>query len=344
MRLLCCTFLIALSFAAAQTPRDTAWSAYNAAKQNRRDLIPNLAALVEAYSPVTLESRTVTPETAAIEAVADALIQLQARLPAETVMHLYPQLPAQTIILLARATDNTAALLQMFQVTQERDLWLAAANLLALHPTPEFVRSLLDDVIGRLDFHVVLPASLAVGEGGGGCAGDYFMVADGSFSDWPKARMYRLNTSHPSNNIFAPGIHPVGFSYWETTDYRNGAWTDGDCTPETSFAWRIGVLAQLQRKTLTEFALKAEVFETIAYTSDQQFLASVKAAVDNQSRNFAEVTESFVESGELTVQDSTELHLHCRIQIHDDRPAPHSALPEVEGRWCVSAPLVASRP
>ncbi len=236
------------------SPREVAWAAYTIAEDNRVEMIPSLAALIASYQGAPIPDRgSMPPETAAIEAVADALIRLQAVLPGDVVMRLYPQFPAQTIILLSRASDNTAPLLYIFQTTQWRDLWLASGNLLALHPTPEFVRSLLNGAVATFTFRVIAPSDqIGYADGGSGCAGDFGMSHDPAFADWPKARMYRLDTNGRSRNIFAPGIHPVGFSTWETTDYRD-SWGDGDCSPARSSDWRTGLLAQLQGKTLNEF-------------------------------------------------------------------------------------------
>lgn len=75
---------------ASGQPRDIAWAAFIIARESRHELAPNLAALLAAYQHrgPTEDRATVPPEDAAIEAVADALIQLQANLPAATVMHL----------------------------------------------------------------------------------------------------------------------------------------------------------------------------------------------------------------------------------------------------------------
>jgi hypothetical protein len=286
------------------------------------------------------------PEAAAIEAVADALIQLQAVLPGDVVMHLYPQFPAQTIILLSRASDNTAPLLHIFQTTSSRDLWLASGNLLALHPPPEFVRSLLNDVVETFTFRVVAPSDQTEPSRiGSGCAGDFLMSHDPAFADWPKARMYRLITSERESrliasgrpqNVFAPGIHPVVYSTWETIDYRD-SWGDGDCSPGKSKYWRTGLLAQLQGKNLDDFPLKTETDETIRYSSATSFENSVQATIEKQSGAFRDVVASLVQSGLLSAGDEFALQLKCRIQVQDARPGPREELPPVEGKWCASA-------
>lgn len=124
---------------ASDQPREIAWAAYLSAQQGRRDLIPKLAALIAGHQQhgPGRDISEVPPDDAAILAVADALIRLRAQLPAETVTHLYPQFPAQTIILLSRAPHNTTSLLKIFQTMHSRDLWLAAGDLLALHPPRE---------------------------------------------------------------------------------------------------------------------------------------------------------------------------------------------------------------
>lgn len=319
-------------------PRDVAWAAYNAARQDRKDLIPDLAALVDSYPGVPLDERArrVRPEDAAIEAVADALIQLQASLPARTVMHLYPNFPAQTIILLSRAPDNTGALLDIYKDTPSRDLWLAAGNLLAHQPTTVFVRSLLSGVVENFDFRVV-PQDEAEPQGvGSGCAGDSIMDRDKAFADWPKARMYRLDTSGHSPNIFAPGIHPVGFSTWETTDYRD-PWTDGNCSKDKSKYWRTGLIAQMLGETLDEFHLKPDVRVTLTYWSDASFEDRVKATIADQSGEFRKAVDWFAGSGVLSIAEASAMHLKCRINVNDQRPSPHAELPSVEGRWCTTA-------
>ena len=60
----------------------------------------------------------------------------------------------------------------------------------------------------------------------------------------------------------------------------------------------------------------------------------MKTAIDDQSRALANVLESLVQTGFLSIQDSTEIHLHCRIEIQDKRPQPRTPLPEIDGKWC----------
>jgi hypothetical protein len=327
---------------ASGQPRDIAWAAYSIARQGRQDLIPNLAAIIATYQAGPLKDRnSVPPEVAAIEAVADALIQLEARLPAATIMHLYPQLPAQTIILLSGAPDSTAALLGIFQATGSRDLWLAAGDLLAVHPPvpPEFARSLLGGFVAKFVFWVVPQSDKTeYGDGRSGCASDFLMAPDKAFADWPKARMYQLTTGDDPRNVFAPGIHPAGFTYWETTDYRDDAWADSDCSPGKDQPWRTGLLAELLGKLQDDLPIDAETQEIIHFRSAAGFRDYVESAVEEQSRGLGTVVEGLVRTGALSREDAAGIQLKCRIEVRDERPLPRTKLPPVEGKWCTPAP------
>jgi hypothetical protein len=173
-------------------------------------------------------------------------------------------------------------------------------------------------------------------KGGGidsGCAGDFMMRPDERFRDWPKARMYRMDHGKYVQNIFAPGIHPVGFSWWETTDYQD-TWEDGDCSAGTSKYWRTGLIAQLMGKELSDSPLQPEVHEVVVFTSAAAFEERVRSAIEEKSRAFGDVAGAFVQSGDLTAEDAAALHLQCRIEVVDDRPLPRADLPGVVGRWC----------
>jgi hypothetical protein len=323
---------------ASGEPREIAWAAYSIGVHKHFDMVPKLVELVRSFeNTATADNSRITPESASIEAVADALIRLEAMLPADVVMNLYPRFPAQTIILLSRASDNSDPLMEIFQKTKSRDLWLAAGNLLAVHPPSGFVRTLLGGAITTFSFRVVWTEPERGDGVGMGCAADSGMVADENFRDWPRVRLYRIVHSENARNVFAPGIRPVGFTWWETTDYRD-AWGDGDCSPSTSKYWRTGLIAQLLRKTISELPLQPEVRELVLFTSAAAFEERVRSAIEQKSRAFGEVVDAFVQRGDLTREDSAVLHLQCRVEVADERPLPRTDLPKVVDRWCAAPP------
>ncbi len=320
---------------ASGEPREIAWAAYSIGVQKHFDMVPKLVQLVGSFEDIaTTNERRVSPELAAMEAVADALIRLDATLPAGVVMRLYPRFPAQTIILLSRASENTGPLMEIFEKTKSRDLWLAAGNLLTVHPPPGFVKTLLGGAVTTFSFRVVWAESEDGGVGSG-CAGDSVMMPDENFRDWPKARMYQIIHSEHARNVFAPGIHAVGFSWWETTDYRD-SWEDGDCSESTSGYWRTGLIAQLLGEKISDLPLQPEVHEVVLFTSAGAFEERVRSAIEARSRAFGGVVDAFVQRGDFTVEDSAGLQLHCRVEVEDERPLPRVDLPKVAGRWCAA--------
>jgi hypothetical protein len=163
------------------------------------------------------------------------------------------------------------------------------------------------------------------------------MMPDENFRDWPKARMYRIIHSENARNVFAPGIHPVGFNWWETTDYQD-AWDDGDCSESTSRYWRSGLIAQLLGKKTRDLPLQPEVYEVVLFTSAGAFEERVRSAIEQKSRAFGGVVDAFVQGGDLRVEDSAGLHFQCRVEVVDERPLPRVDLPKVAGRWCAVPP------
>ena len=270
-------------------------------------------------------------------AIADALVRLEATLPAEVVMRLYPQFPAQTIILLSRASDNSGPLLETFRKTKPRDLWLAAGNLLSAHPPSGFVQTLLGGAVTTFSFRVVQTNPAQAPQTGEGCTADFVMLQDENFRGWPKARMYQLIHGNDAQNVFAPGVHAVGYFWWETTDYR-GHGEDSNCSKSASKYWRVGMIAQMLGEKLVDFPLQPAVSELVLFTSDAAFEERVRSVIEQRSRALAEVAGAFVQRGELTPQDAAALQLRCRIEVRDDRPLPRAPLPKVAGRWCAAPP------
>jgi hypothetical protein len=172
---------------------------------------------------------------------------------------------------------------------------------------------------------------------GGGCAGDSVMTPDENFREWPKARMYQIVHGEYARNVFAPGIHSIGFRWWETTDYRD-PWEDGDCSEWTSKYWRTGLIAQSLGKKINDLSLQPEVRETVLFTSMAAFEEKVRSAIEVKSRALREVADAFIENGDLTPEDAATLRLQCKIQVVDSRPLPRADLPNVADPWCAAPP------
>ena len=127
----------------SEDPRRVAWAAELIAEDGRREQIAGLIAQINRLPSMNAKSPAAIPD--AMLAVADALIQLHARVPADVVVKLPYGSTPQQLILLAGSPDGRDPLMRIFERTAVPLEWLAAANLIAEAPTADFARSLLND-------------------------------------------------------------------------------------------------------------------------------------------------------------------------------------------------------
>ena len=223
------TFAVALLLsAAAQAPSaDTiarqlnsedaqtiAWGAYNAGAYHSVDAIPRLQQILES-PPVTAPSE----ERAFTGVVMDALIQLNARVPARLLVPYVEKRPVHTFVLLSNATDREGALLELLPRLSGIQ-WFAAANILFEDRSSGLVEHLVRTTRLRLTVHVADDENVGFGVGGGVSVG----IACGVGQDppaYPPHAEYRLGSSpQPGLIVLAPGPHPVYYSRTVTTSFQ----------------------------------------------------------------------------------------------------------------------------
>ena len=149
----------------SQDPRTIAWGAYNAAAYHRVEAIPRLQALLE--SPPLADPSEARSFT---DVVMDALIQLNARVPARLLVPYHATRPVHTFILLSRASDREGPLLEMLPRLSGLP-WFAAANLLLQDRSYGLVEHLVRNVKLQLTVHVADSENVGFGVGGGGSIG-----------------------------------------------------------------------------------------------------------------------------------------------------------------------------
>lgn len=196
--------------------RTVAWAAYNAGAYHRVEAIPRLQQLLES-PPATGPFE----ERAFIAVLMDALIQLDAKLPARILVPHMQRHPVQTFVLLSRATDREGVLLDLLpQLTSIQ--WFAAANLLFEDRSPGLVEHLARTVKLQLTVHVADDEHLAPGAGHSVSVG----IACGIGQDppaYPPHAEYRFVLgSQPGTTVLAPGPHPVYYSRTVTTSLQYG--------------------------------------------------------------------------------------------------------------------------
>ena len=194
----------------SQGNRERAWGAYLSGAYGLKEHEPLLVALLE--DPALAAGGW--EESAARQAALDALIRLDAEVPAEVLRALPQQFTDEALILLARSPEkNSEALLEMFAGLDNNGYsgacWLAAGNLLAGVKARGFAARLLGGL--KVEAYVaVLDADGSHGLGGGdggGCGGGSDF---GGYGDFPPVGYYWL--THEASRgavVVAPGKRPV---------------------------------------------------------------------------------------------------------------------------------------
>ena len=199
----------------SQDAQTIAWGAYNAGAYHRVDAIPRLQQILES-PPVTPSSQ----ERAFIGVVMDALIQLEARVPARLLVRYVGNRPVQTFVLLASATDREGALLELLPRLTGIP-WFAAANMLFEDRSPGLVEHLVRTVSLQLTVHVADRESVVFGIVGGGVSVGVACGIGQAAPGYPPHAEYRFEFGpRPGVIVLAPGPHPVYYSRTVTTSFQ----------------------------------------------------------------------------------------------------------------------------
>ena len=192
--------------------RERAWGAHMAGRHGLKSLAPELVRLL---SDPTLGDG---PEEWHVrQAALDALIRLDAEVPAEALRALPQAFADEVLILLARSPgESQAALLEMFAGQEEGGgggvLWLAAGNLLAAAKARGFAARLLGGLKVEAAVTVLDPGDDSHGIGGGygygsgGCGAGF----DPPPAGFPPVGYYSLTAEEQRGAVVvAPGRRSV---------------------------------------------------------------------------------------------------------------------------------------
>jgi hypothetical protein len=291
--------------------RCIAWAAELIAMDGRRELVPDLIGQLD-ISADDHSSNT------ALYAVLDALIQLRARVPAQRLTKLPAWCVVQKVILLATASDNRTLLMATLKEATDPLVWLAAANVLAEDPQPEFASLLLSAFHVVAQIVVVMPGEYGYGIGGG-CGGSWGLgVTDPS---WPDVNSYGLSLT--KGNLFTAGVHPVRYYAFDPNTPRDGF----DCSSLSKDQFIPGLLAEVARIPAVELRLTANLNQQIVYLGTDSYLANVRALLLSLNDDFQRLLSSYVRLGFLTSVEVSAMRLPVELSIEDRRTPTSPPLP-----------------
>jgi hypothetical protein len=312
-----------------------AWGAYWVLREHQTQFIPDLLAQVANYVPSgNTSGGEITDAHAAMIAVLDTLIQLDAKVPVADLVKLHPEFGAQAFILLLHSGhDSAQQLLAIFQDDQSDPAeWLAAGNLLARGRVPGFAAA----VLRGMTVHALVkirPGVVPLGIGVGHSCGSLIVH---NRAGWPEVGRYGL--VEPGGG-FGNGVVLLAFGrapsyYWRTVDayyLAQGSGQGSACEPVDFDLLREHLLGDLLDTPADQPLLKTSVSAEITWQDSQSYLSSMRGLIAEQVRVIGKVAKELKRCDLLTQDEAAQAHPALVINVWDLRGPSASPLPAIPG-------------
>jgi hypothetical protein len=343
------------SWLLSEEPRLVAWGAHYALVERNRRLIPDLLNLASRWQPLSQrasqgssqrtsqqtsggldgsfniegQSSEETDERDAMAAVVDALIQMKAPVPADTLRGLAPDFGNEVAVLLSRMPAEEAAPLrfELYRLPGPNTdgLQYVSASLLALHPAPGFAADLLTHLYVRATVYAVLPGAP---EFGSGVAGDCFSEYQAPRKDWPVTGQYGLS-QHKGDGatLLVAGIDPIYATREQSTHYLGGSCRipGVHLGPEQ----RRRLIAEMLSTSPDEIPWQTSLETRIEFQSLPQFDSALMAFVEEQQRKFRTTTAELVADDLLTPAEAEQSLPQLELTLNDRRGAEAVPIPDL---------------
>ena len=294
------------------TPSEQAWGAWLAAQARGFGLIPLIRQVADRY-----RAADDWRESAVASAALDALIQLQASVPAGWSRTFLEKWPAQTLILLSRAGGDAGPVLLDVARSQRGVRWLAAANLLLTRRTPGFAAHLLDDL--EISAWVLITKDQSQLGGMGALDASVGHGGVGRLPDFPPLANYYLSSSANAGGVvLSPG--PVTIYYFRDVsqpgETANPIWHDTTAPrPRHRLQYVSALLAPTGGLGLAEFESRS-----IVWTNQNALDAEVESLKTEIGRKFSSIVQQLVTRGLMTAEEAKATPPpKIAIQIKDNR-------------------------
>jgi hypothetical protein len=305
----------------SDAPRDIAWGAVLSAQYQVRAAVP----LLEAALARTYDVRQ--PAAWAVEqALLDALVQLDARLPAASVRPYFGRWPVQTLILLANASSGRDAMLLPLVSTTSGSRWHVVSNLLMQTRPSGFAFQLLNGLRLKLTVQVVDRDDFSFERNTSGMTRDRGVVNPALAADFPPVAYYEFASEGPAATVIATG--PV------TVYYRRGILPAGLVHPPAqsgasfpSDFERIRYANALVRRRFSPVPLFESHFGVIVWTNAREFDARIVEHRRRVEETYRETAALLVRSEDLSDEEARRLEPDVEITILDRRSQPTEILP-----------------
>ena len=320
-------------------PRLVAWGAHDARLAGYQNLIPDLLSLASRWQPLPERDPNrprpldLSPEQIdeedAMQAVLDALIQMNVTVPADNLRTLALDFGNDVAVFLARMpTEESGPLsFELYRSLPKSSYGLryVCAALLALHPLPGFAAHLLSDTSVPAFVHVVRPGQrFGVGRSEGSCSS----TREQQRKDWPMSGQYALSKNKDdASTVVVAGIDPVYVMRSESTGYLGvGCAMTGFVNPGPRERRRL--VAELLRVPPEEipWQTRQEVF--IEFQSLQQFDRDLLRFIEKQQQMYRLTADSLEAMGLLTHSEALQSVPELALLVEDARHDGSARVPK----------------
>jgi hypothetical protein len=258
-------------------------------------------------------------ERDAMTVVLDAVIQLNAPVPADILRKLAPDFQNAVAVILARLpTEQSGPLNQEFFRSAKAvyTLQYVSAALLALHPPSGFAGKLLGDIRVQARVLVLTPGGPGIGFGS---AGDCLGSSEPDRDDWPKIGQYKLSTQVSEGaSLLVGGAEPIYVSRVESSHYLGsgcGGWSGLYLGREE----RRALIAEMFGIPTEQIPWKTDVQRDIEFTSIGQFTGELLAFVEEQQQMYRETAKALQARGLLSASEVSQSIPLMELDLTDAR-------------------------
>ena len=248
-------------------------------------------------------------------AVVDALIQMKADVPGDTLERLTPNFGNAVAVLLSRKpVDQAVPLALEFYRAEDNGAYglkNVSAAILALHPPPGFAGELLAGTTVKATVFVLPPGGDAVNMAGSGSCGLAGIMPN---EGWPETGIYALNRNKGDDSmLLVGGIDPVYAERQLTTTFN------GDPCTSLTPANQVDLIAEILGESPDAMKWKTEVISNIQYQSAEGFNQDLMTFVQDQQAMYRRTAEALEARGLIPRSEVMQSLPLLQLELDDMR-------------------------